>query len=442
MARVVARHIEPGMLGLVVVEMGLAFTLGYLVLEPAGFNHFSGSAAYRAAVVAGSVGFTSFVLGLYRPEAFRRVRSLLGQTVLGALLAFPAVWLVSRLFGLGTDWIVGPDSLWPTKILVAWVAALVAVRLAVAAAVRLGLFVRPVAILGPTSQVSGAVAAIRSGRAGLREIVGLEGRDGTPGGLRAAGVRTALIPAGAELGPALREAFAAAGIEVQAEPVFWERQLSRVDVDHLVPEWFAEVDAKPVSRLQETVARLIDVLLSLGLLLFTLPLILLVALAVVLDSRGPVLYRQERVGLGGRPFIVLKFRSMRTDAEMQGPVWAQQRDKRVTRVGSVMRRTRIDELPQLLNILGGSMSFIGPRPERPHFVETLEQAIPYYRERTRVKPGLTGWAQVNYPYGASIEDARQKLSYDLYYVRHRSPMLDVMILFATVRVIVFQEGAR
>jgi lipopolysaccharide/colanic/teichoic acid biosynthesis glycosyltransferase len=139
---------------------------------------------------------------------------------------------------------------------------------------------------------------------------------------------------------------------------------------------------------------------------------------------------------------VLKFRSMRTDAEARGPAWAARRDPRVTRVGAIIRLTRIDELPQLINVLRGEMSLIGPRPERPHFVAQLEQALPFYRDRARVKPGLTGWAQVNYPYGASVEDARAKLSYDLYYVKHRGVWLDLMILLATVRVVLFQRGAR
>jgi len=141
-------------------------------------------------------------------------------------------------------------------------------------------------------------------------------------------------------------------------------------------------------------------------------------------------------------FTLLKFRSMRQDAEARGPAWAAQQDPRVTRVGAFIRRARIDELPQLINVLKGEMGFVGPRPERPHFVDQLAEVIPFYRDRACVKPGITGWAQVNYPYGASIEDARQKLSYDLYYVKHRNLFLDVLILFATVRVILFQEGAR
>jgi len=161
-----------------------------------------------------------------------------------------------------------------------------------------------------------------------------------------------------------------------------------------------------------------------------------------LDSPGPVLYRQQRVGLNGQPFMLLKLRSMRMDAEADGPVWAIARDPRVTRIGAVIRLTRIDELPQLVNVLRGEMSFIGPRPERPHFVDQLAGAVPLYSERARVKPGLTGWAQVNYPYGASVEDARAKLSYDLYYTRHRSPALAVLILLSTVWVVLFQKGAR
>jgi len=161
-----------------------------------------------------------------------------------------------------------------------------------------------------------------------------------------------------------------------------------------------------------------------------------------LESPGPVLYRQQRVGQRGRVFTLLKFRSMRVDAEARGPTWAAQHDPRVTRVGGFIRRTRIDERPQLINVLRGEMSFVGPRPERPHFVDQLAEIIPFYRDRTSIKPGITGWAQVNYPYGASIDAARQKLSYDLYYVKHRSLFLDALIVVATVRVILFQEGAR
>jgi lipopolysaccharide/colanic/teichoic acid biosynthesis glycosyltransferase len=164
---------------------------------------------------------------------------------------------------------------------------------------------------------------------------------------------------------------------------------------------------------------------------------------IKLDSQGPILYRQERVGYRGRTFTILKFRSMRRDAEREtGPQWASKGDARVTRVGAVIRKLRIDEIPQILNVLRGDMSFVGPRPERPFFVDNLAAVIPYYNERHWVRPGITGWAQINYPYGASIEDARRKLSYDLYYVKNRSIFLDFLILLQTVRVVFWNCGAR
>jgi lipopolysaccharide/colanic/teichoic acid biosynthesis glycosyltransferase len=193
---------------------------------------------------------------------------------------------------------------------------------------------------------------------------------------------------------------------------------------------------------QDAARRARDITVSLLLVSLTLPLMLLVACLIKLGSRGPVLYRQQRVGLHGEPFTLLKFRSMRCDAEADGPCWAAVRDPRVTRIGAVIRWFRIDELPQLLNVLHGAMSLVGPRPERPHFARQLALVIPRYDERTDVLPGITGWAQVNYPYGASIDDARVKLTYDLFYVRNRSQRLDMRILFATVRVVLFGLGAR
>jgi lipopolysaccharide/colanic/teichoic acid biosynthesis glycosyltransferase len=178
------------------------------------------------------------------------------------------------------------------------------------------------------------------------------------------------------------------------------------------------------------------------LLVLALPLILLVALLIWIEDGGSVLYRQERAGLYGRAFTMFKFRSMQVDAEAGGPVWAAQGDPRVTRVGAIIRKVHIDELPQLVNVLRGEMGMVGPRPERPHFIAQLEQVVPFYRDRALVKPGLTGLAQVRYPYGASVEDARAKLSYDLYYVKHRTLPLDMLILAATVHVVLLRRGAR
>jgi len=235
----------------------------------------------------------------------------------------------------------------------------------------------------------------------------------------------------------------AAGIRVTNYMDFVERQTKTVDPDALQPSWLIFSDGFRDSALAKLSKRSFDILFSLGLLLFTLPIMLLAAVAIVLDSKGPVFYRQERVGLNGRAFLVIKFRSMCTDAEKDGaPQWAARRDARVTRVGALIRKLRIDELPQLLNVLRGEMSLVGPRPERPGFVEEFTRQIPFYAERHCVKPGITGWAQVNYPYGASLEDARNKLAYDLYYVKNRGMFLDLIVVFQTVRVILLADGAR
>ncbi len=213
--------------------------------------------------------------------------------------------------------------------------------------------------------------------------------------------------------------------------------------EFLPQNWLRGTRALRQSVLERALHRGLDIVASLTLLLLTLPLTLLTALAIKLDSRGPVFYRQERIGRNHRGFHILKFRSMTVDAEKPGTaVWAAVGDSRVTRVGRFIRLTRIDEIPQVINILRGDMAFVGPRPERPVFVNQLDAAIPHYADRAAVRPGLTGWAQVRYPYGASIEDARNKLSYDLWYIQKRSLWLDLRIIFATVRVVLRLVGAR
>lgn len=196
------------------------------------------------------------------------------------------------------------------------------------------------------------------------------------------------------------------------------------------------------TRYYKHARRMMDLLLAGALGLLASPLMLLTALAIKLDSRGPIFYQQLRVGLHNSTFRIIKFRSMRVDAEANGPVWAGEADSRVTRVGRWIRKLRIDELPQLFNIIRGEMSLIGPRPERPVFIEQLEQLIPYYSERHLVKPGLTGWAQVRFHYGASFEDAREKHQYDLYYIKNQSPMLDAIILLETARIVLFGRYSR
>ena len=233
------------------------------------------------------------------------------------------------------------------------------------------------------------------------------------------------------------------GLRVVDFESFMERETGQVDLDSMSPSWMIYSDGFATGPLRDAVKRGFDLVVALIMLILVLPLLLAAALAIRLESPGPVLYRQERVGHRGRRFTLLKFRSMRIDAERDGtPRWAAENDPRVTRVGAFIRKTRIDELPQLLNVLKGEMSFVGPRPERPFFVDRLAGEITYYAERHRVKPGITGWAQLNYPYGASPEDAKGKLQYDLYYVKNFSVFLDLIILMQTVRVVLWPEGVR
>jgi sugar transferase (PEP-CTERM system associated) len=233
------------------------------------------------------------------------------------------------------------------------------------------------------------------------------------------------------------------GIRVLELSSFFERENGHLQLDSMNASWMILAEGFHQGMLRDTVKRLFDLVVSGAMLAVTLPLMALTGLLIKLESPGPVLYRQERVGQGGRPFTILKFRSMCVDAEKDGkPRWAGQNDSRVTVIGRFIRRTRIDELPQIFNVFFGDMSFVGPRPERPYFVQDLTQKIPYYGVRHTVKPGITGWAQVRYPYGATDEDAMHKLQYDLYYVKNHSLFLDLMILFQTVQVVVWGKGVR
>jgi sugar transferase (PEP-CTERM system associated) len=231
------------------------------------------------------------------------------------------------------------------------------------------------------------------------------------------------------------------GIPVIDLAGFYERAKSEVPIDSLKASWLVYGNGFVQGRARRIAKRTFDLLCSTLLLVATSPVMLLAMLAIRLDSPGPVIYRQERVGKGGRIFMCLKFRSMRSDAERDGVArWAAKNDARVTRVGAFIRKTRIDELPQLLSVLKGEMSLVGPRPERPSFVAQLREQIPFYDVRHSVKPGVTGWAQVRYSYGASLEDARRKHQFDLYYVKNNSLFLDLLVLIETVSVVLFREG--
>ncbi|QTD56633.1 TIGR03013 family XrtA/PEP-CTERM system glycosyltransferase [Parasphingorhabdus cellanae] len=234
------------------------------------------------------------------------------------------------------------------------------------------------------------------------------------------------------------------GVHVNDMSSFLERETGRVDLDTVNPSWFIFSDGfSSGRRISTAFKRSFDVFLSLLLLLFTGPVILVFAALIKLESSGGAFFKQQRVGLYGQKFNILKLRSMRADAEIAGQaVWASENDPRITRIGNFIRKVRIDELPQAWSVLKGEMSFVGPRPERPEFVDDLQTKMPFYAERHMVKPGITGWAQINYPYGASIEDSRHKLEYDLYYAKNYTPFLDILILLQTIRVVLWPEGAR
>ncbi|MGK0200538.1 MAG: exopolysaccharide biosynthesis polyprenyl glycosylphosphotransferase, partial [Yoonia sp.] len=240
--------------------------------------------------------------------------------------------------------------------------------------------------------------------------------------------------------PAMCKAFCElrySGVQVMPLVSLFEEVHQLVPLELITPEWLLTASGQPHMLYINKIKRGFDILISLTLLVLTAPVVALAMLLVKLTSRGPIIYRQVRAGRFAQPFNVIKIRSMRMDAEKHGAVWSVQgKDPRTTSIGNIIRKYRIDELPQLINILKGEMSFVGPRPERPVFVEELAQQVPFYQERLMVQPGLTGWAQVNYPYGSSVEDAKWKLEYDLYYMKHMSLFLDLFIILDTVRIVV------
>jgi sugar transferase (PEP-CTERM system associated) len=233
------------------------------------------------------------------------------------------------------------------------------------------------------------------------------------------------------------------GVRIEDWPTFYEKRSGRIFLRNLRPSWLIFSEGFTRTQVTLVLKRVVDLSVSSLFLLLGWPIFLLVSLFIRLESPGPIFFRQERVGQGGRIFTLVKFRTMVPDAEQKtGPVWATEADPRITRVGRWLRTTRLDEFPQIINVLKGEMSFVGPRPERPHFVAQLQEKIPFYSHRHSVKPGITGWAQVRYRYGATVEDAEEKLQYDLYYIKHLSGFLDIRILFATFGVVLFGKGAR
>ena len=231
-------------------------------------------------------------------------------------------------------------------------------------------------------------------------------------------------------------------VTIEEGQSFYERITGRVSLNMLRPSWLIFSGRGRQKKIAAFARSAVHWLVALIGAILSLPIVIVTAILIKLESPGPVFYKQERVGKNGRTFVLTKFRSMRVDAEQDGPVWASKGDSRTTRVGRIIRKIRVDEIPQFWHILKGEMSFVGPRPERPHFVAQLAEEIPFYEQRHLIAPGLTGWAQIKYPYGASIEDARQKLQYDLFYIKNHGLVLDAIIIFETIKIILFGRGAQ
>jgi len=402
----------------------------------------AGSAISFAIIVTLCAGLISGASGLYQPEAWLRGRRLLLGTLVAGLMLLLFAWPVLRLLDPAYPQRLGNHLV---EVLLAFVAAVMTTRLGFALAAQLGLLKRRLVLVAPP-RTGGR--ALGDGKPGPFEVVETLRPDAdltaalAPETLRQRRIWGVVASDLTQLPAGYAARLAAVDIRLFDEAEFREQHLNRVDIERLPDDWLAGTRAMRETWPEALLRRAIDLALGILLLLVTLPLLLVTALAIKLDSQGPIFYRQTRVGRDGRVFELFKFRSMVVDAERGGARWAVKQDPRITRVGRFIRLTRIDEIPQVLNVLRGDMAFVGPRPERPEFVAQLVEAIPHYNDRAVVRPGITGWAQVNYPYGASVEDARMKLAYDLYYIARRSLFLDLLILVATVRVVLFQEGSR
>jgi sugar transferase (PEP-CTERM system associated) len=449
MQRVIVNYLTREMAILGLVEAVFSFTAIYTVISVAGasstlpafISMLPHDGLTLAAVLTLVTGATGLIIGLYRADVCLDRKRLVTTTGLAAAVAFVILLALSNERNSGFS---PADALFLAKLLGVWLATMTLIRLVYGVTARAPAPMRRVLLLGDSRQASAFSLRLRARRGGVFDPVVLHAAGVSWGALRQNriwGVVVAAEPEGQALAPLLDCKMR--GMRILSLATFHETYLGRIDLDLLTANDLLMTQGFAAGRLADVMKRLSDVLVGSAMLLLTLPLMVLTALAIKIDSPGPVFYRQQRVGKFDKPFTLYKFRSMSADAEAGGsPLWAQRHDPRVTRIGRFIRATRIDELPQLANVLRGEMSLVGPRPERPHFVDQLSRAIPFYRQRSYVKPGVTGWAQINFPYGASVEDAREKLAYDLYYVKHRSVLLDAFILLSTIRVVLMREGAR
>jgi sugar transferase (PEP-CTERM system associated) len=411
------------------------------------------SPSLRLAVL---IGIGAAVSGLYDTRSFLTYRSVVTQILLSLFITIVILVAGSLTF---VNWAAPLDWFWELqKATFTWLVCILLTRAVFLTIADLDAFKRRIMVLGKGEMAEriGTLAANREARfvpvlyidqKALPQSTNDDGRPNTSLHESACQTQASEIVLATEdrRGLPLDDLMLCrrAGIKITQYVDFIERETNSIDVNALQQGWFLFSDGFKNSSWRKFWKRSTDIVLSLFLLVATLPLMLFTCVLIALESHGPVLLRQERIGLGGRSFVLLKFRSMFADAEKDGVArWATCDDSRITRVGKFIRKFRIDELPQLINVLRGDMSFVGPRPERPGFVRELTQQIPFYTERHWVKPGITGWAQIKYQYGASVEDARIKLSYDLYYVKNHGLFLDLLIVLQTIRVILWADGAR
>ena len=395
-------------------------------------------------------------LGLYRRSALSNPRQSLSRAALAVLLSTVFSWSVARTLGLtpGSDLFIWSIACFLPAV---WLARVILVLLR-----RLGRFRRRLLVVGAGRRAWDLVWLLqREGRMLAYDIAFAHADamgerdprldpaalvfDASHGFLSAANAFNAdeiVVAPDNRRGLPMLDLLQCrvAGYPVREYMGFLETEIGRLDLKRLELGWLLYADGFHFSPLDRILKRLLDVAAALIVLIPATPLLIAAAIGIKLEDGGPVFYRQTRVTKGGRHFDIYKLRSMRVDAERSGAVWACNRDKRVTRVGALIRRTRIDELPQLFNVLKGDMSLVGPRPERPEFIRTLTASLPLYNERHVVKAGLTGWAQINYPYGASLDDARSKLSYDLHYVKNYGVLFDLLILLQTARVVLWPDA--
>lgn len=454
-------HVPAATLFQLILEGGLFF----LAVIVAATIHQSGpllqeSAVPQAFAFAGLMVSINGALGLYARSKTLATSRLVARMVMAVLVGIPIAYLVFNLVPYGTRL---QEALGYTIVLT--LLGVVIARIALIAGVNSNLFSYRLLVVGTGAEALAIENALARAPGIAMEVVGFyplgnsnEAAAVSPRRILSKDIaleefverlkvdevvvavreqRGGVLPLDQLLGCRL------SGVRFTNVAGFIERVGGEVPIDSLKASWLIYGDGFRTGRVSNLVKRIFDILMATLLLAVTLPIMLLAALAIAFEGRGPIIFRQERVGQAGRTFTLLKFRSMCPDAEKDGtPRWASTNDPRVTAVGRFLRRSRIDELPQVFNVLRGHMSFVGPRPERPGFVAQLTEQVPFYAARHCVKPGITGWAQVRYAYGASVEDSMKKLQFDLYYVKNHSLFLDVVILIETVRVVLLGKGAR